>query len=80
MSQALRVGDIITILPNQYIPADILLISLECFVETSQLDGETTLKAKVPIKVKIDYIDVPGPNPYLYQFNGSINGTIPLSE
>lgn len=80
VAESLRVGDFITIDPNQYIPADILLLHSECFVETSQLDGETTLKSKVPIKEKIDFIDVPGPNPYLYQFNGSINGTLPLNE
>ncbi|CAD8161156.1 unnamed protein product [Paramecium pentaurelia] len=79
-SQEIRVGEYIRINPNEQIPADILLLNQECFVETSQLDGETTLKPKQPIIENIEFIEAAGPNPYLYQFSGSINGQKPLNE
>ncbi|CAD8081967.1 unnamed protein product [Paramecium sonneborni] len=79
-SQEIRVGEYIRINPNEQIPADILLLNQECYVETSQLDGETALKPKQPINENIEYIEAAGPNPYLYQFSGSINGQKPLNE
>jgi len=47
----LRVGNIIKVEENQYLPADILLLYSAgrkgaCFIETKNLDGETNLKPK----------------------------------
>lgn len=49
--QDLRVGDIIKVVENQYMPADLILLyssgrSGTCFIETKNLDGETNLKNK----------------------------------
>lgn len=46
-----RVGDIVRLKNNDYIPADILVLSTSepdcmCYVETKNLDGETNLKIK----------------------------------
>lgn len=48
-----KVGDIIKIQENEWIPADILLLATsnekqEAYVETMALDGETNLKVKFP--------------------------------
>ena len=60
MSQDLQVGDIIRIYDNEIIPADCVLLVThskasedgiaQCFTNTQQLDGETNLKPKIPIK------------------------------
>ncbi|ORX81203.1 phospholipid-translocating P-type ATPase [Anaeromyces robustus] len=47
----LRVGDIILLSINENVPADIVILSTseeenECYVETKNLDGETTLKRR----------------------------------
>ena len=45
----LKVGQIVRVLRDQEIPADLILLSAshrECYVETSMLDGETNLKQK----------------------------------
>ncbi|ODV80628.1 putative phospholipid-transporting ATPase [Suhomyces tanzawaensis NRRL Y-17324] len=49
-----KVGNIIRINENEWVPADVLLLTTsnqetqEAFVETMALDGETNLKSKVP--------------------------------
>jgi len=47
----IRVGDIILLSANENVPADIVVLSTsedenECYVETKNLDGETTLKRR----------------------------------
>jgi P-type E1-E2 ATPase len=53
--KTLKVGQVIKVKENEFLPADLLLIAstgLEglCYVETKSLDGETNLKHKVAPK------------------------------
>ena len=55
MSKSLKYGEIILVYENRNIPADMILIDSgfeegTCYVETSSLDGEKTLKLKVANK------------------------------
>lgn len=95
----LQVGDIVKLNSGEHIPADIILLSSSepdgiCYVETSNLDGETNLKIKqshpetskilTPEQVsKINgTIECEHPNNNLYTFSGNFKHlkTIPLKQ
>jgi phospholipid-translocating ATPase len=86
-SRALRVGDLIKVEKGRGIPADCLLLRSGgkdpsiCFVETSNLDGETNLKPREAIQEtsqcsptslqKAGFeVECEPPNEHLYQFLG----------
>ncbi|KAF9211787.1 hypothetical protein BGZ59_007609 [Podila verticillata] len=55
-SKDVRPGDVLKICKNDKIPADVVLLSTSmdegaCFVETSELDGETNLKRKTALSL-----------------------------
>jgi magnesium-transporting ATPase (P-type) len=84
-----RVGAVVKVLDGEYFPADLLCVSTSneagiCYIETSNLDGETNLKTRVARPESADLVD-PGdvaawhpvvrceqPNNSLYTFNGNI--------
>ncbi|KAM6132811.1 phospholipid-transporting ATPase IA isoform 4-T4 [Pterocles gutturalis] len=95
------VGDIVIIKGKEYIPADTVLLSSSepqamCYIETSNLDGETNLKIRQGLPLTSDIkdieslmrlsgrIDCESPNRHLYDFVGNIrldgHGTVPLGS
>ena len=91
MSKSLRYGEIILVYGNKSIPADMILIDSGfsegiCYVETSSLDGEKTLKLKVANKYTQGFIsnDISSNRgierfiqPGKYSFNGFIRINAP---
>eukprot|EP01125_Pyxidicula_operculata_P011525 TRINITY_DN3773_c0_g2_i1.p1 TRINITY_DN3773_c0_g2~~TRINITY_DN3773_c0_g2_i1.p1 ORF type:complete len:1031 (+),score=208.03 TRINITY_DN3773_c0_g2_i1:106-3198(+) len=87
-NETIRVGDILRINENQEVPADLVLLNSStdegvCYVETSNLDGETNLKLfKAPkdtCKLKEEdlsslkaIIRCEPPNAILYTFKGNM--------
>ncbi|XP_047315904.1 putative phospholipid-transporting ATPase 9 [Impatiens glandulifera] len=85
----LRVGDIVKVEKDEYFPADLILLSSSydeaiCYVETTNLDGETNLKLKQALEVTSNHnedsmfqnfkaiIRCEDPNASLYSFVGSL--------
>ena len=93
-SQTLRLGEIILIYENKSIPADMILIDSgfgegTCYVETSSLDGEKTLKLRVSNKytkgfISSDIKSNKGIEKFIqsgkYDFRGSIKINAPNSD
>ena len=91
MSETLKHGEIILLYENKSIPADMILIDTGfgegiCYVETSSLDGEKTLKLKVANKYTQGFIsdDIKSNKgieryikPGKYSFNGYIKINVP---
>ena len=87
-----RVGDVVKVKNGSFFPADLVMISSSeseekkgtCYIETSNLDGETNLKIRlaIPETANIDNetsilhtngtIECEEPNRDLYTFNGNI--------
>ncbi|XP_009980579.1 PREDICTED: phospholipid-transporting ATPase IC-like, partial [Tauraco erythrolophus] len=70
----IKVGDIIRLKKNTFVPADILLLSSSepnslCYVETAELDGETNLKFKMALEVTHRFLQEEGA---MADFNGLI--------
>ncbi|XP_048881278.1 phospholipid-transporting ATPase ID isoform X1 [Brienomyrus brachyistius] len=68
-----RVGDIIRLENNQFVAADLLLLSSSephglCYIETAELDGETNMKVRQSLPVTSELGD---PNS-LAQFDGEV--------
>ena len=90
-SKTLRHGEIILVYENHNIPADMILIDTgfgegTCYVETSSLDGEKTLKLKVANKYTQGFISNDIKNnkgiekfilPKIYYFSGFIRINAP---
>ena len=91
MSETLKHGEVILLYENKNVPADMILIDSGfgegiCYVETSSLDGEKTLKLKVANKYTQGFIsnDIKANKgierfvqPGKYSFNGYIKINIP---
>lgn len=95
--EQVRVGDILHLSCNEVVPADILLLKCKsageedetdgsgsCYVETSNLDGESNLKSRTAVRdfckpyqsiqdISFDFVvNCDMPNKNLYQFNGYV--------
>ena len=93
-SQTLRLGEIVLIYENKSIPADMILIDSgfgegTCYVETSSLDGEKTLKLRVSNKYTNGFIssDIKSNRgiekfiqPGKYEFGGNIKINAPNAD
>ncbi|XP_040278383.1 phospholipid-transporting ATPase IB [Bufo bufo] len=92
------VGDITKVTNGQHLPADMIILSSSepqamCYIETSNLDGETNLKIRqglpatsnlhsVDDLVKLNgRIECEGPNRHLYDFTGNLwlDGNSPVA-
>ncbi|TRZ11406.1 hypothetical protein HGM15179_015715 [Zosterops borbonicus] len=68
-----RVGDIIKLENNQFVAADLLLLSSSephglCYIETAELDGETNMKVRQAIPVTVEL----GNTSQLARFDGEV--------
>ncbi|KAF8496459.1 calcium transporting ATPase [Russula emetica] len=76
--QDIRVGDVIRLESDDFIPADVILLSSSepegfCYIETSNLDGETNLKIK---QASPHTSDLTSPNPVI-ALRGSLRSEHP---
>ncbi|KAK9899263.1 aminophospholipid-transporting P-type ATPase [Cystobasidium minutum MCA 4210] len=88
--RSIKVGDIVRLESNDFFPADLLLLSSSepeglCYIETSNLDGETNLKIKQanPATAHVTsghvagtlngYLKSENPNNSLYTYEGTLN-------
>lgn len=74
-----RVGDIIKLDCDEWVPADIIILSStnelgEVFVETMALDGETNLKSKIP---NIELHKIANKAKNIFNLSGTINSEDP---
>ena len=87
-AQELKVGDIVKLETNAFIPADCIILQAEdrlgqCYISTSNLDGERNLKPRFAPKItqgrlmelsKSDItIECIDPDKDIYRFDGKIN-------
>ncbi|XP_028904112.1 phospholipid-transporting ATPase IB isoform X1 [Ornithorhynchus anatinus] len=93
------VGDIVKVTNGQHLPADMIIVSSSepqamCYIETSNLDGETNLKIRQGLTqtanlqsreelIKVTgKIECEGPNRHLYDFIGNLrldgNSPVPI--
>ncbi|MEE6472636.1 hypothetical protein FKM82_009672, partial [Ascaphus truei] len=84
------VGDIVKVTNGQHLPADMIILSSSepqamCYIETSNLDGETNLKIRQGLPATSNLqsqedlmkmagrIECEGPNRHLYDFTGNLH-------
>ncbi|ORZ41397.1 hypothetical protein BCR44DRAFT_1492316 [Catenaria anguillulae PL171] len=77
----LRVGDYVLLRNNEFIPADVVIVSTSepdsvCYVETKNLDGETNLKVRKGM-AETAHIRTPSnaPSNNMFTFNGAVTIT-----
>lgn len=93
--QNIQVGDILRIFKNETIPADLLVLKSSavngfCYLETTNLDGESALKVKEAVGIThvnlVNYsnfeasLNVDQPNKEIYNFEGSMNLEAPVNK
>ncbi|KAM8733509.1 phospholipid-transporting ATPase IA isoform 3-T3 [Acanthopagrus schlegelii] len=97
--EKVAVGEVVRAANGDHLPADLVILSSSepqgmCYIETSNLDGETNLKIRQGLQVTADIKDIDSlmrlsgrmecesPNRHLYEFVGNIrldrHSTIPL--
>ncbi|TMS17186.1 hypothetical protein E3U43_001255, partial [Larimichthys crocea] len=97
--EKVAVGEVVRAANGDHLPADLVILSSSepqgmCYIETSNLDGETNLKIRQGLQVTSDIKDIDSlmrlsgrmecesPNRHLYEFVGNIrldrHSTIPL--
>uniref|UniRef100_A0A3Q0T239 Phospholipid-transporting ATPase n=1 Tax=Amphilophus citrinellus TaxID=61819 RepID=A0A3Q0T239_AMPCI len=89
MRVLVAVGDIVKVTNGQHLPADMVIVSSSepqamCYIETSNLDGETNLKIRqgLPLTAGLQTLEdlmglsgrleCEGPNRHLYDFTGTL--------
>jgi phospholipid-transporting ATPase len=76
--QEIKLGDIVKIRENEFIPADMVIINTSepngiCYIETKNLDGETNLKFKQSSAEIIRHVSIPSETTDLLKFSGRID-------
>lgn len=87
--QDIRVGDIVHLSNNETVPADILLLKSSdpqgiCYIETCDLDGETSLKRRQVVRgfqerqasfspsKFVSKLEIDSPTTKIYRFHGAM--------